>query len=248
MDSSEQKLVALKNSRQESIQAFFIERFSWLRIINKYEENFVHFKISWKEVVEKNTMEKIMEISKAVNSFFVAFPYYAETRTQVAPLHVAAWNGNLNLCKNIIKKTSITNPQVTIGIGNSNGHMDGWTPLHMAAANGHFEVARMLMALQKDKNPKGSTTSGKTPLHLAATNGHLNICILIIENIEEKNPIDNAGNTPLHFAASGGFLWLCRFILGNINIEQDKCPINQSGLSPQNMADIKGHEQVSKLF
>ena len=248
MDLSEQKLVALKNSRQESIQIFFIKKFYWLRKINKYEKNYVHFKISWKEVVEKNTLEKIMMIAEAVDSFFAAFPYYAERRTQVAPLHVAAWKGSLNLCKNIMKKTSITNPQVTIGIGINDGHMDGWTPLHMAANEGHFEVVRTLMALMKDKNPKGSTTSGKIPLHLAASNGHLNICILIIENIKEKNPVDNAGNTPLHFAASGGFIWLCRFILGNIKNEKDKCPINQSGLSPQNMADIKGHEQVSKLF
>ena len=106
MDLSEQKLVALKNSRQESIQAFFIERFSWLRKINKYEKNFLHFKISWKEVVEKNTMEKIMQIAKAVDSFFVAFPYYVETRRQVALLYVAVWKGNSDLCKNIIKNNA----------------------------------------------------------------------------------------------------------------------------------------------
>ena len=44
-----------------------------------------------------------MQIAQAVNSFFVAFPYYVETRRQVALLYVAVWKGNSDLCKNIIK-------------------------------------------------------------------------------------------------------------------------------------------------
>ena len=47
-----------------------------------------------------------MQIAEAVNSFFVAFPYYVETRIQVASLHVAAWKGNSDLCKNIIKNNA----------------------------------------------------------------------------------------------------------------------------------------------
>ena len=248
MDLGDQNLLALKHSRQESIQVFFKTKFFWLRMINKYGKNFVQFNNSWKEIIEKNTMEKISQLAEAVKSFFEAFPYYEETQIQMAPLHVAAWKGNLDLCKNIIKKTSVTNPHVAIGTGTNDGRMDGWTPLHMAAANGHFEVVRLIIALLKDKNPKVSTSSGKTPLHLAADNGYLNISILIIENVDEKNPEDSAGNTPLHFAASRGYFWLCKFILGNIKNDQDKHTTNQSGLTPQNLADMKGHKQVSKLF
>ena len=73
-----------------------------LSIFVAFLEN-MNFNESWKEVVEKNPTEKIMQIAEAVNSFFVAFPYYMETRRQVALLYVAVWKGNLDLCKNIIK-------------------------------------------------------------------------------------------------------------------------------------------------
>ena len=103
--------------------------------------------------------------------------------------------------------------------------------------------------LLKNKNPKGSTSSEKTPLHLSAANGYLDICILIIESIEDdKNPEDSAGNTPLHYAASAGYFWICKFILGKIKNDRDKHPTNQSGLSPKNLADLRGHKQVFNLF
>ena len=44
-------------------------------------------------------------------------------------------------------------------------HSLGLTPLHEAAASGHFEIANI--------NPR--TTTGLTPLHKAAANGHLKI-------------------------------------------------------------------------
>ena len=47
---------------------------------------------------------------------------------------------------------------------------DGNTPLHVAAANGHFEVCRMIIARVEDKNP--SCNIGGTPLHWAAGNGN----------------------------------------------------------------------------
>ena len=95
---------------------------------------------------EKNPLEKIIQLAVAVKKFFDEFPYYEETQTQVAPIHVASWLGNSDLCRNIMRKTSETNLQVTIGIGINNGQIDGWTPLHMAAAHGHLAVVCMIMA------------------------------------------------------------------------------------------------------
>ena len=46
-----------------------------------------------------------------------------------------------------------------------NPNINGLTPLHLAAKNGHGEVVRILLDVFDDKNPKGI---GSTPLHEAA--------------------------------------------------------------------------------
>ena len=45
---------------------------------------------------------------------------------------------------------------------------NGWTPLHMAAYEGHKDVAELLLANKAEVNAKDN--SGVTPLHLAAGN------------------------------------------------------------------------------
>ena len=59
------------------------------------------------------------------------------------------------------------------------------TPIHMAAANGHFEVIKYLLSIipQKDAENLASqqNESGNTPLHWAAYNGHLSIVQLLCD-------------------------------------------------------------------
>ena len=57
--------------------------------------------------------------------------------------------------------------------------IDGWTPLHQAAENGHVEMARLLVSeLGADVNARDC--SGWTPLHLAAENGHVEMARLLV--------------------------------------------------------------------
>jgi len=44
----------------------------------------------------------------------------------------------------------------------------GWTPLHMAIAKGHKDVAELLLANKADVNAK--CNSGSLPLHIVAAN------------------------------------------------------------------------------
>lgn len=107
----------------------------------------------------------------------------------VTLFHLAAENGEIELCKLIIPHINVKNPK------NSNG----WTPLHFAAKKGHIEICRLILnTLTEDKNPK--CHHGATPLHLAARYGHLEICKLLIENIQEKNPRSFCGKSPLQLA------------------------------------------------
>ena len=54
---------------------------------------------------------------------------------------------------------------------------NGWTPLHLAAANDQIEVWKLIADAMEDIdpeddiNPKGCM--GRTPLHLATMKGHL---------------------------------------------------------------------------
>lgn len=47
--------------------------------------------------------------------------------------------------------------------------LDGWTPLHLASANGNHHVAKALLSHEADKD--GLNNEGWTPLHLAASLG-----------------------------------------------------------------------------
>ena len=62
---------------------------------------------------------------------------------------------------------------------------DGYTPLHVAAKNGHLEICNLIIDSVNDKNPP--TNRGVTPLCIAATNGHLEICKLLFENVGNKS-------------------------------------------------------------
>ena len=96
------------------------------------------------------------------------------------PLHNAACNGHLDVCKLIIEEVGKKNP----------GDNRGETPLHNAACNGHFDVCKLIITVTEDKNPVNNF--GVTPLHRAAWNfGHLDVCKLIIENVQNKNPAEN---------------------------------------------------------
>ena len=110
------------------------------------------------------------------------------------PLHLAAIQGHLNICKLIIEHREVSDKNP------SNRH-NGRTPLHLAASNGKLEICKLMadnvMSDHEDVN-------GNTPLHEAARNGHWEVCKLIARNVGNKNPVNNKGKTPLDLAKDGG--------------------------------------------
>ena len=76
----------------------------------------------------------------------------------------------------------------------------GFTPLYVAAENGHIEVCKLIIEnMVGEKNLTGP--NGFTPIHLAVQNRHKEIYKILIENVEEMNPKDDYGTTPLDIAA-----------------------------------------------
>ena len=106
------------------------------------------------------------------------------------PLHVAATNNSLEICRFIVQNNQDYSKWAITTNGN--------TPLHNAAWRGHIEIYKIIMAKVKDKNPRDHL--GRTPLHWAAMGGQFEMCKLILENVNDKTPADNNGKTPWHMA------------------------------------------------
>ena len=72
------------------------------------------------------------------------------------PLHWAANEGHLEVCRLIIANVQDKNPA------------DHWgqTPMHLAAGGGHLEICRLIIKNIQDKNP--AEDNGNAPLHMAA--------------------------------------------------------------------------------
>jgi hypothetical protein len=65
----------------------------------------------------------------------------------------------------------------------------GMTPFHYAAANGHIEIARLLLHNGAEVNVRDRWD--RTPLHWAAIYGHVDILHLLVENGADLGAQDN---------------------------------------------------------
>ena len=154
----------------------------------------------------------------------------------VTPLHWAATNGKIGVCKFIIENSSNKNPTSIKG--------GRYTPLHCAAQRGRLEVCKLIMDNLTNKNP--ANKQGSTPFHFAAKAGKLAVCQLMIENLTDKNPASNSsGLTPLHHAAKSGHVEVCKLIMENII---DKNPHCLKRSTPLSRAMNRGKSEVCQLF
>uniref|UniRef100_A0A8C7FXS3 Ankyrin repeat domain 52a n=1 Tax=Oncorhynchus kisutch TaxID=8019 RepID=A0A8C7FXS3_ONCKI len=86
---------------------------------------------------------------------------------------------------------------------NENRHM--WTPLHVAAANGHTECLHMLVESGEEADLTNVTdTQGQTPLMLAVLGGHTDCVHLLLEKGAWPDAKDKGGSTALHRGAVVG--------------------------------------------
>jgi hypothetical protein len=78
------------------------------------------------------------------------------------------------------------------------------TPLHVAALNGHVEVAKALCRGKADLDAD-ITHTGDTPLHCCAWKGHDKVAWVLARARADVERTNRAGETPLHEAAHFGF-------------------------------------------
>jgi len=76
------------------------------------------------------------------------------------------------------------------------------TPLHLAAARNHAEVASLL--LEKGADARALRESNSTPLHDACGVGALGVAKILLEAKADAEAEDSGGVRPLHIAARYG--------------------------------------------
>ena len=253
-----QSVINLKEASRDVSEFMEIDRFFWIRILKKYGKNFDKFKESWKEVTKKTPLEKVKQIGMAVKTFFQAYPLIETLEsTQIAPIHIATEQNNVELCEFIYEKATLKNPEATLQLAitfdnkidiykyptlkGGNGVEFGLTPLHIAALKGNLDLFKLIFVNAIEKNPADERDK-LTPLHMAAQNGHFEICKHIIENVKDKNPPDRGGKTPFHSAAANGHLEICKLMIKN------DVDISYVGVSPLHLAALNGHLEICMII
>jgi ankyrin repeat protein len=139
------------------------------------------------------------------------------------PLMSAAQLGDARLITMLLSAGADANA-VTLGANS------GITALHLAARNGHAEVAQLL--IQGEASVDAATQQGKTPLMLAAWQGHAEVVEVLIEKgANVKTAVDREGQSPLMHAAHGGDLSIVNTLLQRGAIANQKSSSGATALA-----------------
>ncbi|KXZ44527.1 hypothetical protein GPECTOR_66g255 [Gonium pectorale] len=121
---------------------------------------------------------------------------------------------------------------------------DGWTPLQIAAKNGHVEAIAAL--LHAGANKEVATKTGCTPLCIAAQNGHVEAIAALLQAGANKEVATKDGWTPLHIAAKNGHV---EAIAALLQAGANKEVATKTGWTPLCMAAQNGHvEAIAALL
>ena len=116
-------------------------------------------------------------------------------REAADPLHVAAFENDLTTLKKLLAAKD-----VDLNVRLEFRTFPGYTPLHMAAFEGHGKAVEMLASKKADLNLV-ETSKKRTALHLAAANGRTEAVKALVKAGADFKLKDKLGNTALSLAS-----------------------------------------------
>ncbi|KAF8417707.1 hypothetical protein EV426DRAFT_356485 [Tirmania nivea] len=119
----------------------------------------------------------------------------------------------------------------------------GDTPLHCASANGHQEIAKLL--IDRGANIAAASKYGDTPLHYASRNGHQEIAKVLIDRGANIAAASKYGDTPLHRASANGHQEIAKLLIDRgANI----AAASKYGDTPLHYALSRNGQEIAKLI
>ncbi|XP_069477814.1 serine/threonine-protein phosphatase 6 regulatory ankyrin repeat subunit B-like isoform X2 [Ambystoma mexicanum] len=188
--------------------------------------------------VKKNAIHMEAEDVKII-SMLMEFEADIEATTTLAietPLHYCARVGNSDVLLEMLEHISPHRMQQVINKQAKNG----WSPLLVAAEQGHTEVVKIL--LQNHARVDVFDEHGKAALHLAAENGHDQIADILLWHKAFVNAKTKLGLTPLHLSAQNGFNHLVKLLVETHLASIDAMSLTQQ--TPLHMSALKGQLDV----
>ena len=215
---------SVKSGKYELVK-FFADKVADIHAKTKFGENCLHFTAFsgnlylCKTLVNNHKFDVHVTDTKgftalhysAQNGNYKIVKFFADIETDIFLktkngrncLHIAAFSGNLMLCKTLINKHKF------------DVHMtdnDGLTALHHSVQSGNYELMKFFADRVGDIHAK--TKSGENCLHFAAISGHLNLCKTLIKKDQfDPHMTNNNGWSGLHCAAQNGSYELVKFFI-----------------------------------
>ena len=112
-----------------------------------------------------------------------------------------AYSARLGEIKDVEEMLAVRDPPVDVNFKDESASSN--TALHMASANGHTEIVKLLLKVPGIKVSELNVYKN-TPLHYAALNGHVDIVNLLIEAKADPNVVNDFDRIPLDEALQSG--------------------------------------------